>query len=123
MLGRLMCPLRALACAGRSNTIQHWQLRDLVHCPDKDEEIYCVHRHRTLRYDVRKDRVRTRISRIRSVPSLSFSRFKPVQMLAQLYPREISIRLARTMFFVWLATLCAGLYACFLLFFACRVDS
>ncbi|KAI7835493.1 hypothetical protein COHA_010610 [Chlorella ohadii] len=33
-------------------TIQHWQLRDLVHCPAKDNEVFCVYRHRTLRHDL-----------------------------------------------------------------------
>ncbi|GAB4818511.1 hypothetical protein N2152v2_005557 [Parachlorella kessleri] len=41
---------------GRTSTIQHWQLRDLLHCPDKDGELFCVHRNRTLRYDVNNDR-------------------------------------------------------------------
>lgn len=36
----------------RGATIQHWQLRDLVHCPERDEELYCVYRHRTLRHDL-----------------------------------------------------------------------
>jgi hypothetical protein len=36
----------------RGATIQHWQLRDLVHCPSKDEELFCVYRHRTLRHDL-----------------------------------------------------------------------
>lgn len=36
------------ACgADRGATIQHWQLRDLVHCPSKDEELFCVYRHRS----------------------------------------------------------------------------
>ncbi|PSC76429.1 WD40 repeat [Micractinium conductrix] len=37
----------------RGATIQHWQLRDLVHCPQRDEELFCVYRHRTLRHDLR----------------------------------------------------------------------
>ncbi|KAL4441455.1 hypothetical protein ABPG77_001959 [Micractinium sp. CCAP 211/92] len=36
----------------RGATIQHWQLRDLVHCPEQDDELYCVHRHRTLRHNL-----------------------------------------------------------------------
>ncbi|EFN56612.1 hypothetical protein CHLNCDRAFT_144373 [Chlorella variabilis] len=36
----------------RGATIQHWQLRDLVHCPQRDEELFCVCRHRTLRHDL-----------------------------------------------------------------------
>lgn len=45
--------LPGCACrADRGATIQHWQLRDLVHCPDKDDELYCVHRHRTVRHDL-----------------------------------------------------------------------
>lgn len=46
--------------AGRTSTIQHWQLRDLLHCPDADSELYCVHRNRTLRYDTHSDRVSLR---------------------------------------------------------------
>ena len=32
-------------------TIQHWQLRDLVHCPYRQGEVYAVNRRRILRHD------------------------------------------------------------------------
>lgn len=53
-------PLLSARPAGRTSTIQHWQLRDLLHCPDADSELYCVHRNRTLRYDTHSDRVSLR---------------------------------------------------------------
>lgn len=37
----------------RGATIQHWQLRDLVHCPQRDDELYVVHKSRILGYDLR----------------------------------------------------------------------
>jgi hypothetical protein len=49
--------LSAFRPAGRTSTIQHWQLRDLLHCPESDGELFCVHRNRTLCYDVNNDRV------------------------------------------------------------------
>eukprot|EP00884_Botryococcus_braunii_P020416 jgi/Botrbrau1/7058/Bobra.0165s0081.1 len=41
-------------CA-RSTTIQHWQLRDLITCKQPDE-LFCVHQHSTVLYNVRADR-------------------------------------------------------------------
>jgi hypothetical protein len=46
--------------AGRRTSIQHWQLRDLVHCPDKDSQVYCVHRHRVVDYSTDTCQVRRR---------------------------------------------------------------
>lgn len=72
-LGCACSKLESPACAslppGRTSTIQHWQLRDLLHCPDADTEVYCVHRHRTLRYDINNDRVR-RVARPARPPQL-----------------------------------------------------
>ncbi|KAL4549180.1 hypothetical protein Ndes2526B_g04220 [Nannochloris sp. 'desiccata'] len=36
----------------RRITIQHWQLRDLIHCPNRAGEIYAVNRRRILRHDL-----------------------------------------------------------------------
>ncbi|KAK9806324.1 hypothetical protein WJX72_010353 [[Myrmecia] bisecta] len=35
----------------RRSTIQHWQLRDLISCGDKEDEVFCVHHNRTMRYN------------------------------------------------------------------------
>lgn len=45
--------LRPPCPADRGATIQHWQLRDLVHCPQRDDELYVVHKSRILGYDLR----------------------------------------------------------------------
>ena len=36
----------------RPITIQHWQLRDLVHCPYRAGEVFAVHHKRVLRHDL-----------------------------------------------------------------------
>lgn len=35
--------------AGFQTTIQHWQLRDLVHCPERENELYFTNKHQTLK--------------------------------------------------------------------------
>ena len=37
----------------KPTTIQHWQLRDLVHCPHAKGEVFSVHHSRVLRHDLR----------------------------------------------------------------------
>ncbi len=54
--------LSPCASADRPNTIQHWQLRDLIHCHEHDDIVYCVARRRTLKYDTKLKKVRTRMA-------------------------------------------------------------
>ncbi|KFM25621.1 Fructose-1,6-bisphosphatase, chloroplastic [Auxenochlorella protothecoides] len=44
--GELCTPDRTIAFP---STIQHWQLRDLLHCPEREHELYCTNRHYTLK--------------------------------------------------------------------------
>lgn len=49
------------APADRPNSIQHWQLRDLVSCVEDDaggQQLFTVCGRRTYRYDVQTEKVR-----------------------------------------------------------------
>eukprot|EP00887_Chlorella_sp_A99_P001147 scaffold14.g1147.t1 len=40
---------------GKRTSIQHWQLRDLIHCPREDGELYAVFGNQTRRHDLDND--------------------------------------------------------------------
>jgi hypothetical protein len=44
--------------AAQPNTIQHWQLRDLLSTADVANQVYCVYGSHTLRYDTEHREVR-----------------------------------------------------------------
>ena len=46
---------------GRCNTVQHWQLRDLIHVPEADHCLYYVHGGATWRLQTETDEVSPRL--------------------------------------------------------------
>lgn len=48
--------------ADQANTVQHWQLRDLIHAPDDEDSLFYVHGSKTRRLHTRTNEVSTSYS-------------------------------------------------------------
>lgn len=48
----IILPAEFICCAAQATTVQHWQLRDLVHA-DGEHGVFFVQSNRTMRYDTK----------------------------------------------------------------------